>query len=131
MKYLVKLAYAIMVEAVNEADAEETALETIGDEAPTKIAITEMNEKVPFPPEELKTPQEQLSFYEEYYFDKKTLKYEVMDEVATRVEFLISKHPELEPASKEILSNISFGRMIRSMANAFEKNRSNPNGGQV
>lgn len=30
MKYLVKLAYAIMVEAVNEADAEETALETIG-----------------------------------------------------------------------------------------------------
>ncbi len=63
MKYLVKLAYAFMVEAASEAVAEEIVLETIGEEAPTKITITEVNEKVPFPPEELKTPQEQLSYF--------------------------------------------------------------------
>ncbi len=122
MKYLVKLAYAVMVEAVSEADAEEAALATVGDESPTKINITEMNEKVPFPPEELKTPLEQLSFYEEY-FKSNALKSDELDEVATRISLLLSKYKEIKEAALEVLSDIAVEIMIKGFAEACDANK--------
>ena len=122
MKYLVKLAYAVMVEAASEAIAEEIALETIGEEARTKITITEVNEKVPFPPEELKTPQEQLSFYDEY-FKTHALKVDELHELGKRVSLLSSKHKELKEAAIELLADISFESILKGMAEACDEKK--------